>query len=43
MADKTSDAKMRVLHLIIMLGETNGQYNEHCLPLMHEREISIVT
>jgi glycosyltransferase involved in cell wall biosynthesis len=32
-----------VLHLIIMLGETNGQYNEHCLPLMGERDISIVT
>lgn len=43
MADSTSDAKMRVLHLIIVLGETNGQYNEHCLPLMHERDISIVT
>ena len=26
-----------------MLGETNGQYNEHCLPLMGERDISIVT
>jgi glycosyltransferase involved in cell wall biosynthesis len=34
---------MRVLHLIIKLGETNGQYNEHCLPLMRERDISIVT
>jgi glycosyltransferase involved in cell wall biosynthesis len=34
---------MRVLHLIIVLGETNGQYNEHCLPLMRERDISIVT
>ena len=32
-----------MLHLIIMLGETNGQYNEHCLPLMGERDISIVT
>lgn len=39
----TGAPKMRVLHLIIMLGETNGQYNEHCLPLMHERDISIVT
>ncbi len=43
MADSTPTGKMRVLHLIIMLGETNGQYNEHCLPLMHERDISIVT
>lgn len=33
--------RLRVLHLIIVLGETNGQYNEHCLPLMHEREISV--
>jgi glycosyltransferase involved in cell wall biosynthesis len=43
MVDSGSDRKMRVLHLIIVLGETNGQYNEHCLPLMHERDISIVT
>lgn len=43
MVDSGSDPKMRVLHLIIVLGETNGQYNEHCLPLMHERDISIVT
>jgi len=35
--------KMRILHLIIMLGETNSQYNEHCLPLRHEHDISIVT
>jgi glycosyltransferase involved in cell wall biosynthesis len=43
MGDSGSERKMRVLHLIINLGETNGQYNEHCLPLMHERDISIVT
>lgn len=43
MDDSRPDRKMRVLHLIIVLGETNGQYNEHCLPLMHERDISIVT
>jgi glycosyltransferase involved in cell wall biosynthesis len=42
-ADSGLDRKMRVLHLIIVLGETNGQYNEHCLPLMKERDISIVT
>jgi glycosyltransferase involved in cell wall biosynthesis len=41
--DSVSGSKMRVLHLIIVLGETNGQYNEHCLPLMRERDISIVT
>jgi glycosyltransferase involved in cell wall biosynthesis len=43
MGDNGSERKMRVLHLIINLGETNGQYNEHCLPLMRERDISIVT
>jgi hypothetical protein len=29
--------RLKVLHLILMLGETNGQYNEHCLPLIEER------
>ena len=38
-----SDRPLRILHLIIVLGETNGQYNEHCLPLMHSRELSICT
>jgi glycosyltransferase involved in cell wall biosynthesis len=35
------DRPLRILHLIIVLGPTNGQYNEHCLPLMHSRELSI--
>src|SRR5437867_4300980 len=35
--------KLRVLHLILMLGETNGQYNEHCLPMIGERDLSICT
>ena len=43
LTDSAPPRKLRVLHLIIMLGETNGQYNEHCLPLMGERDISIVT
>jgi glycosyltransferase involved in cell wall biosynthesis len=42
-AESDAERKLRVLHLIIVLGETNGQYNEHCLPLMRERDISIVT
>ncbi len=37
------EGRLRVLHLIIVLGETNGQYNEHCLPLMHDRDLSICT
>ena len=35
--------RLRILHLIIVLGPTNGQYNEHCLPLMHERDLAICT
>jgi len=34
---------LRILHLILALKPTNGQYNEHCLPLLHQREISICT
>jgi glycosyltransferase involved in cell wall biosynthesis len=37
------DRRLRILHLLIVLGETNGQYNEHCLPLMHVRDLSICT
>lgn len=37
------DRRLRILHVIIVLGETNGQYNEHCLPLRHERELAICT
>lgn len=37
------DRRLRVLHLIIVLGETNAQYNEHCLPTMHDRELAICT
>lgn len=32
-----------MLHLILMLGETNSQYNEHCLPLLGVRDLSICT
>jgi glycosyltransferase involved in cell wall biosynthesis len=35
--------RLRVLHLILVVGETNGQYNEHCLPLASKRDISIVS
>jgi glycosyltransferase involved in cell wall biosynthesis len=37
------NSRLRILHLILVLGETNGQYNEHCLPLMHERDLTICT
>jgi len=34
---------LRILHIILALRPTNGQYNEHCLPLMNDRKISICT
>jgi len=43
MEQSTVDRPLRILHLMIVLGETNGQYNEHCLPLMHVRDLSICT
>lgn len=35
--------RLRVLHVIHLLGETNSQYNEHCLPVVDQRDLSIVT
>jgi glycosyltransferase involved in cell wall biosynthesis len=32
-----------VLHVILVAGETNSQYNEHCLPLKDAQDISICT
>lgn len=43
MAGEGLHRQMRVLHLILMLGETNSQYNEHCLPLVGVRDLSICT
>lgn len=35
--------KIGILHLVISIGETNAAYNEHCLPLAEERDITICT
>lgn len=43
MLDGNGDRRLRVLHVILNLGETNGQYNEHCLPMLDMRDISICT
>jgi glycosyltransferase involved in cell wall biosynthesis len=42
-ARETGGRRLAVLHVIIMLGETNGQYNEHCLPLVGTRDLAICT
>jgi glycosyltransferase involved in cell wall biosynthesis len=34
-------ARLSVLHLIHVLGETNSQYNEHCLPTRDTRDLAI--
>ena len=39
----SEERRLRVLHVIITLGETNSQYNEHCLPLIGSRELAICT
>ena len=36
-------APVRILHVIIMLGETNSQYNEHCLPSRRVHDLTICT
>jgi glycosyltransferase involved in cell wall biosynthesis len=35
--------RLRILHLVLVLGETNSQYNEHCLPQIEARELAICT
>jgi glycosyltransferase involved in cell wall biosynthesis len=34
---------LRILHIILALKPTNGQYNEHCLPMLNRRDITICT
>jgi len=38
-----ADRRLRILHVILKAGPTNSQYNEHCLPMTEERDISICT
>jgi glycosyltransferase involved in cell wall biosynthesis len=38
-----SNQRLSILHIILALKPTNGQYNEHCLPLMNQRDITICT
>jgi len=39
--DDDARSRLAILHLIVSLGHSNAQYNEHCLPLSGERDISI--
>jgi hypothetical protein len=33
--------RLRILHVIVNLGPANAQFNEHCLPMRHVRDLSI--
>ncbi|HJW91860.1 MAG TPA: glycosyltransferase family 4 protein [Anaerolineales bacterium] len=35
--------RLRILHVILAIKPTNCQYNEHCLPMLHKRDITICT
>jgi glycosyltransferase involved in cell wall biosynthesis len=35
--------KLSILHVVLSIGETNAAYNEHCLPMAEERDITICT
>jgi glycosyltransferase involved in cell wall biosynthesis len=43
MTERSPSPPLRILHVILMLGETNSQYNEHCLPMVGTRDLTIVT
>lgn len=40
---KASARALRVLHLIVRIGAPNSQYNEHCLPVLEERDLVLCT
>ena len=33
--------RLRILHVVIQAGPTNSQWNEHCVPVADEREITV--
>lgn len=35
--------RLSVLHVLLTMGETSAGYNEHCLPMADEREITVCT
>lgn len=39
----SDERRLRVLHVILTVGETNSQYNEHCLPSIGSRDLAICT
>jgi glycosyltransferase involved in cell wall biosynthesis len=35
--------RLRILHIVLSIGETNSTYNEHCLPMAGQRDITLCT
>jgi glycosyltransferase involved in cell wall biosynthesis len=40
---KKPEKKLRILHIILKVTETSAPYNEHCLPWVDKRDITICT
>lgn len=36
-----TEPRLKILHLIASLGETNTEYNEHCLPMVEQRDVTV--
>jgi glycosyltransferase involved in cell wall biosynthesis len=43
MASGGGPARLRVLHVLLSIGETSAPYNEHCLAMAHRRQLGICT
>lgn len=39
----TGGDRLSVLHVLLTMGETSAGYNEHCLPMADERDITVCT
>src|SRR6266498_3363181 len=38
-----SSRALKILHIVLSIGETSAPYNEHCLPWADKRDITICT
>jgi glycosyltransferase involved in cell wall biosynthesis len=39
--DASPSSRVRLLHVVVQVGPTNSQWNEHCLPVAAERDITV--
>jgi glycosyltransferase involved in cell wall biosynthesis len=39
----SANRKLSILHIVLSIGATNTTYNEHCLPMIDKRDITICT